>query len=55
MKVSGELHDPTTLAPRGKSPQYPSDRMLGGPELALDAMEKKKLAQLGIKHRTSSL
>jgi hypothetical protein len=31
MEVSGQLHD-RSLYPQGKSPQYPLDRRLGGPQ-----------------------
>jgi hypothetical protein len=31
MEVSGQLHAPAVL-PQGKSPWYPLDRMLGGPQ-----------------------
>jgi hypothetical protein len=31
MEVSGQLHAPAALPP-GKSPQYPFDRRLGGPQ-----------------------
>jgi hypothetical protein len=31
MEVSGQFHEPTALPP-GKSPQYPLDRWLGGPQ-----------------------
>jgi hypothetical protein len=39
--VSGQLHAPTAL-PRGKSPRYPLDRRLGGPQSGLDDLEKRK-------------
>jgi hypothetical protein len=31
MEVNGQLHEPATL-PQGKSPWYPSDRRLRGPQ-----------------------
>jgi hypothetical protein len=32
MEVSGQLHTSAALPPRGKSPWYPLDRSLGGPQ-----------------------
>jgi hypothetical protein len=32
MEVSGQLHAPTVLPLQGKSPWYPLDRRLGGPQ-----------------------
>jgi hypothetical protein len=32
MGVSGQSHDPAAFYPRGKDPQYPLDRRLGGPQ-----------------------
>jgi hypothetical protein len=32
MGVSGQHHAPATLYPRGKNPQYPLGRRLGGPQ-----------------------
>jgi hypothetical protein len=31
MEVTGQLHTPAAL-PQGKSPRYPQDRRLGGPQ-----------------------
>jgi hypothetical protein len=31
MEVNGQLHDPAAL-PQGKSPSYPLDKRLGGPQ-----------------------
>jgi hypothetical protein len=33
MGVSGQHQAPATIYPRGKDPQYPFDRRLGGPNL----------------------
>jgi hypothetical protein len=32
MEVSGQLHAPAVLYPRGKDPRYPLDRRLDGPQ-----------------------
>jgi len=32
MEINGQLHDPATFDPQGKSTRYPLDRMLGGPQ-----------------------
>jgi hypothetical protein len=32
MEVSGQLHAPAALPPQGKSPWYPLDRRLSGPQ-----------------------
>jgi hypothetical protein len=41
MELSGQLHVPAAL-PQGKSPWYPLDRRLGGPQ-SLDAVVKRKI------------
>jgi hypothetical protein len=42
------------LNPRGKSPWYPFDRRLGGPQSSPDAVEKRKILLLsGIEPRPS--
>jgi hypothetical protein len=43
--VSDQLHAPAAL-PRGKSPQYPLVRRLGGPRAGLDDLEKRKVLTL---------
>jgi hypothetical protein len=45
LEVSGQLHSPTSLAPR-KEPRYPLDRRLSGPKTGLDDMEKRKFLTL---------
>jgi hypothetical protein len=32
MEVSGQFHAPASFPPGGKSPRYPLDRRLGGPQ-----------------------
>jgi hypothetical protein len=36
MGVSGQRHAPAALYPRGKGPQYPLDKGLGGPQSRSD-------------------
>jgi hypothetical protein len=43
MGVSGQRHAPAALYPRGKDPQYPLDRSLGGPRAGLDAGARIKI------------
>jgi hypothetical protein len=45
---------PWLLQPQGKSPQYPLDRRLGGPQVSLNMVLKKKNSQspVGIKNQT---
>jgi hypothetical protein len=43
MEVSGQHHAPAALYPRGKDPQYPLDRRLGGPQRP----EEKSSASVG--------
>jgi len=45
---------PQPLYPWGKSPQYPLDRMLGGPRVVLGAVVKRKIHPPGIEPRSSS-
>jgi hypothetical protein len=42
MVVSGQLHAPAAYH-QGKSPWYPLDRRLGGPQNRLDAVLKRKI------------
>jgi hypothetical protein len=43
MEVSGQLHAPVAL-PQGKSPWYPLDKKLGGPQnRSVDAVVKRKI------------
>jgi hypothetical protein len=52
--VSGQLHDPAALT-LGKSPLYPLDRSLGGPQSrSRCCVEKKNLALQGIEPGSSS-
>jgi hypothetical protein len=44
MEVSGQLHDPAALSP-GKSPQYPLDRRLGGPQSRSEHSIEEKNSQ----------
>jgi hypothetical protein len=45
MDVSGQLHDPAAL-PQGKSPWYPLDRRLGGPQSRSGRGGEEKNSQL---------
>jgi len=57
VEVSGQLHAPTSL-PQGKSPWYPLDGRLGGPQRSGCGGEEKiipSLPVLGIKPWSSSL
>jgi hypothetical protein len=54
MEVSGQLHAPAAL-PWGKSPRYPLDRRLGGPQRGSGRCgEEKNLALPGIEPRPYS-
>jgi hypothetical protein len=44
MEVSGQLHD-LALYPQGKSPWYPLDRRLGGPQSRSERGEEEKNSQ----------
>jgi hypothetical protein len=44
MEVSGQLHTPAAL-PQGKSPWYPLDRRLGGPQSRSGRGVKEKNSQ----------
>jgi hypothetical protein len=41
--VSGQRHAPAALYPRGKDPQYPLHRMLGGPHSRSGSRVRRKL------------
>jgi len=41
MEVSGQIHNAAALTP-GKSPQYPMDMMLGGPQSQSEHGSKEK-------------
>jgi hypothetical protein len=53
MLVSCQLHTPAAL-PRGKSPRYPLDRRLGGPQSWSGRCDEKNLALPGIEPGPSS-
>jgi hypothetical protein len=45
MEMSGQLHSSAVYS-LGKSPRYPLERRLGGPQSSLDAVEKRKILPL---------
>jgi len=45
MEVSGQLHTPAALSP-GRSPWYPMDRRLGGPQSWAGCSGEEKNSQL---------
>jgi hypothetical protein len=56
MEVRVQLHIPAALDPGGKSPRYPLDRKVGGPQsLSGDCGEERNLTLPGIEPEPSSM